>query len=738
MLNMLSIKKRLFILLCFPLILLLIIALAEIKQDVTTLNQLSLLEQRTELVKTLIRLNNAFHEQRLAVLYQDKAKFNSKILKDKLMDIKLAIPYAIQNKINQNTSIQLVNEMSNLGDEFYETERADIADWSVWFTNIIENLYFSLERDILKPADEHLNSNQQTLYQLQWLHFWANEERWNANLLSQLPSKEIKSRLFTINERQQIFFERIIATNVDPLQTSMFKNIFTDNSFMASYVLNNLIQGDDYLNKSQYNIAELDQRIELIKSVTIDISKQFSNRIANQISATKLKLALVLLSLVMGGGLFLLQGLAVTRRVSVHLNESIMQIRGVIKNNFSQKVKIEGNDEFTELAQVINEVSDINLTKQRYYAKQQSKQRDEIAAKREIFDRLAKELVSVSVLINCSKEDMLTLRNDEIYNLLQTPLDKLFSIHNALHAYTSYDSVDNKVVTAKCDLRELTFSVLKALQPLVYQRDKKLVVNISDDLPEQLLLDEGKVKQILLSVYTSIINSSFGGEIKIIIETMPLPNSRSDLHISIEDNNGESADINETILYSSYLQQLTDQKDKQSGTNTGLITSATYIENMGGQLSIDLSTNCNPIFYFGLQVLRVEDVNNIQTDISTDLYLVTNEVEFSDNIISELTRLEFANINIVEYASELEQQLTVNGVILYCQKNTNLTNKDYTRLKKFKSDMKMLLCREYAPEPEALDDRVSAIITVPILGDSLLHALQYNIESELGSDSKQA
>ena len=149
MLNMLSIKKRLTILLCFPLILLLILALAEIKQDVFVLNQLSFLQQRTTLMKSLISLNNHFHDQRIAVLYQELDQLNPKRFDQQLDNIKSTMPYALQNEGNQASSIQLVDEMSNLGSEFYETDSADIADWSTWFTNAMENIFYHLEKDDL-------------------------------------------------------------------------------------------------------------------------------------------------------------------------------------------------------------------------------------------------------------------------------------------------------------------------------------------------------------------------------------------------------------------------------------------------------------------------------------------------------------------------------------------------------------------------------------------------------------
>lgn len=732
---MLSIKKRLTILLCFPLILLLILALAEIKQDVFVLNQLSFLQQRTALMKSLINLNNHFHEQRIAVLYQELQRLKPKHFNQQLNNIKSTMPYALQNEANQASSIQLVNEMSNLEGEFYETDSADIADWSTWFTNAIENIFYHLEKDHLEPTDEVLKANQQTLYQLQWLYFWANEERWYAHLFLQKPAEEIKKRLFTINERQQVFFERIIATNSDPLQISMLKNIFTDNSFMASYVLNNLIQGDDYVNKNTYNIAELDRRISLIKSVTLDIHQQYTARVNQQISATKLKLTLVLLSLATGVVLFLLQGLNVVSRVISNLNILTHQLRNLIKNNTSSKLEISGQDEFSDLTETVNELSELVAAKQSYLVSQQAKLQEDEIMRSVFFNELSEELGAALAIMKAGKHSENT--KDEI----KETLEKLFLMHHELRTYTGNEQPDNRLVLTKTNLRELIYSIVNVLQPLAFQREKRFVVEMNKALPSTLLLDDNKLRQILSALYKNMLNTSFGGEIRLTVEAMPLPNQRCDLHIVMEDSNNESDEINETLIYPSYRQQLISTENAIASPNVGLAASTSFVTQMGGELSIELSNHCHSIIHFGFQAAVVESVVQQQSNESVNtIYLVKNGNDMSRYILSEISILDNITVKTVDYMTELELEVTGSDLIVYCQQDIKLTTKDFTLLSTLQPDMQLLLCREYTPEAEALDDRVVDVITMPVLGDKFIRAIQshFYIDSDDNTQSQQA
>ena len=98
-------------------------------------------------------------------------------------------------------------------------------------------------------------------------------------------------------------------------------------------------------------------------------------------------------------------------------------------------------------------------------------------------------------------------------------------------------------------------------------------------------------------------------------------------------------------------------------------------------LSIELSNNNKPIFHFGLQATVVETVGLISFEpINNRLYLVKNGCSFSQDILNDLQRLAYTDIEIVDYALELETKISEQSLVIYCQQNSNLTAKDFTFL----------------------------------------------------------
>jgi len=144
--------------------------------------------------------------------------------------------------------------------------------------------------------------------------------------------------------------------------------------------------------------------------------------------------------------------------------------------------------------------------------------------------------------------------------------------------------------------------ILKEIKQIFYIKsaEKKLdfFLDIDPNLPNQILLDEIRFRQVLFNLVGNAVKFTEKGHIRIIVKTVVTPKNpnKIDLHIDIEDTGvGIQADQQEHI-FESFVQQDGQSTRKYGGTGLGLAISRNLIEMMNGQISMTSSPGKTTVF----------------------------------------------------------------------------------------------------------------------------------------------
>jgi len=716
---------------------------------VFTLNQLNKLKYRIELLTESLHLNSLLHSIRV-----NKLSNNTVANEDELTSFTNAVnklkelaPLALQNS---NNAIDLLSDLEGAAEELTSLNVEDVNDWSSWISDTTSQLLLILEKNNLDINDKAIETNIEVLYQLQWLYFWANEENWYINLIVSDTGVDAKSLLPAIVERQQLFIERFIAIGADNSQISLLQSTFSDKAFIDSYALRNLIQNEHFkTNASNYDISVLDKRLALISQVVSNVGANLSVKIKTKVAEAKMH---VIASSIFITALLLCAsylGWMLIQRILGNLKEIIATLTRIEDtHDYSLKVKIDGNDEFSAFAKMLNK-----LIEERYTNESQIIQAKELAeqanvAKSSFLANMSHEIrtplngvIGMSDILASTK---LTPSQQEHLAIIENSSQTLLILINDILDFSKIESGHLTISNHSCNLREVIYDTVAIVIPTAASKNLDLIVNISSELPTDLLLDEHRLRQVLMNLLSNAVKFTNSGQVSLSLSCTLLSNKRWELSFSVADTGTGIEDDKQQKIFEPFTQEDGSITREFGGTGLGLAISSQLVELMGGKIDIDSVKGEGSNFYFTIYVESFADIRVQQVvPINTNVIVITNEMDFSNDICTELSRNNFSDITTVVYTQDLENNVTMNDsteknlnpLIIYCQNSVQLTLKDIDSLGKLALKHTFILVQSHTDDKYDFDNRIDGLITMPLLGSRLLKTMKSALMNKAESET---
>ncbi len=189
-------------------------------------------------------------------------------------------------------------------------------------------------------------------------------------------------------------------------------------------------------------------------------------------------------------------------------------------------------------------------------------------------------------------------------------------------------------------------------------RDKDLDFHTEVDLsvPESLILDEVRLRQILFNLVGNAVKFTDTGYIKLAVTCRYTDNAQSiaDIIFSVQDTGIGITEDQKELIFESFKQQAGQSSARYGGTGLGLSITRRLVEMMNGEISVKSEPGKGSMFYVMLKDVRISSLEEMTGTRSGNdivrfekgLVLVADDLEINRDLLKGL--LKFSDIRIIE------------------------------------------------------------------------------------------
>lgn len=195
-------------------------------------------------------------------------------------------------------------------------------------------------------------------------------------------------------------------------------------------------------------------------------------------------------------------------------------------------------------------------------------------------------------------ETDLTQEQMEYLGMVKSSAGSLLSLLNDILDFSKIEAGQLSFETIEFDLRAAVDGTLKALSLRAHQKGLELACHILPDVPDALLGDPTRLRQILVNLVGNAIKFTTKGEVVVRIETEAEMEVEAVLHFSVKDSGVGIPPESQKTIFDAFTQADSSMTRKYGGTGLGLTICARLVEMMGGRIWVDSEVGRGSSFHF--------------------------------------------------------------------------------------------------------------------------------------------
>ncbi len=217
-------------------------------------------------------------------------------------------------------------------------------------------------------------------------------------------------------------------------------------------------------------------------------------------------------------------------------------------------------------------------------------------------------------------ETKLDNEQQEYLQLIQSSADSLLILINDILDFS-------KIEAGKLDLDGVDFSLcnsldnaIKALAWRAYQNGLELACDISSEIPDMLIGDSARLRQIVVNLVSNAIKFTEQGEVVLCVEVDSQTEEHVILHFAVSDTGIGIPEDKQARIFEAFEQADGSTTRKYGGTGLGLAISVQLVNLMGGKIWVESQVNQGSTFHFTARFGLSKEPANYEYPVSlTDL-----------------------------------------------------------------------------------------------------------------------
>ncbi|MEY2518735.1 MAG: hypothetical protein QOF24_494, partial [Verrucomicrobiota bacterium] len=229
----------------------------------------------------------------------------------------------------------------------------------------------------------------------------------------------------------------------------------------------------------------------------------------------------------------------------------------------------------------------------------------------------------------------------EYLGMVKSSAHSLLSLINDILDFSKIEAGKLELESIDFSLRDCIGGMLKPLGIRADQKGLELVADIHSDVPDQLIGDSMRLRQILINLTDNAIKFTERGEIVVSVSSQSITEDESELHFSVSDTGIGIPQEKQKAIFEAFAQADGSTTRTYGGTGLGLSIASQLIQKMRGKISIESKVGEGTTFHFTARLARhaaLSPAKQARQDLQGLRALVVDDNAVNRRILSEMLR----------------------------------------------------------------------------------------------------
>jgi two-component system sensor histidine kinase/response regulator len=194
----------------------------------------------------------------------------------------------------------------------------------------------------------------------------------------------------------------------------------------------------------------------------------------------------------------------------------------------------------------------------------------------------------------------LSAEQSEYLSLLKSSTDSLLTLVNDILDFSKIEAGKITLDVIEFILPENLGDTLKSLAVRAHQKGLELACHLPPEVPEHLIGDPGRLRQIVTNLVGNAIKFTKEGEVVVRVEVESRSEDKVTLHFTVRDTGIGIPPEKQKIIFEAFEQADTSATRRYGGTGLGLAITSQLLSLMGGRIWLESACDQGSTFHFTL------------------------------------------------------------------------------------------------------------------------------------------
>jgi len=192
----------------------------------------------------------------------------------------------------------------------------------------------------------------------------------------------------------------------------------------------------------------------------------------------------------------------------------------------------------------------------------------------------------------------LTVEQREYLDMVKSSADSLLCLLNDILDFSKIEAGKLDLDPIDFDLRDSLGDAMKTLALRAYSKGLELAYHVPQEVPDALIGDPGRLRQILVNLTGNAIKFTERGEVVVDVEIVSQTGDEVELHFSVRDTGIGIPPERQKAVFEAFTQADNSTTRQYGGTGLGLAISGQLTQLMGGRIWVESEVGKGSVFQF--------------------------------------------------------------------------------------------------------------------------------------------